>query len=100
MEEMIRKVLSIRYHILLGPELLCLVPRTLLIIGIVSEAERQEIGKEKEDKTCVAHLEAVTVWIHCLLNILMMYSALYLPSECIQNIETNNAPTSIQTGCL
>lgn len=69
-----------------------LVPRTLLIIGIVAEARRREIRKEKEEKRCVAHLEALvgaTGWIHCLLNILVVSSALHLPSESIQNIETN-----------
>ncbi len=73
----------------------------LLIIGIVIEAKRREIRKEKEEKRYVAHLEAQfggNVWILGLLNKLAMYSALYLPSESIQNIETNIAPTSIQTG--
>lgn len=76
-------------------------PRTLLVIGIVVEAKRREIRKERKEKRCVAHLEAgfgVKVWILGLLNALVMSSALYLPSESIQNIETNIAPTSIQTG--
>lgn len=52
----IGKVLSIRYGILLGPELLSLVPRTL------SEAKRRGIRGKKEGKGCVAHLEAAG-WI-------------------------------------
>lgn len=73
----------------------------LLIIGIVIVAKRREIRREKEEKRCVAHLEAQfggDIWILGLLNTLAMYSALYLPSESIQTIETNTAPTSIQTG--
>ena len=56
-----------------------LVPRTLLIIGIVAEAKRREIRKEEEEKRCVAPT-GVTGWIYCLLNILVVSSALHLPA--------------------
>ena len=48
----IGKVLSIRYRILLGPDLLGLVPRTLLIIGIVVEAKRRESERKRRKKMC------------------------------------------------
>ena len=43
----------------------------LLIVGIVEGAKIREIRKEKEEKICVAHLEAHVVediWVLGLLN--------------------------------